>query len=199
MRLYKWIFWTTLMMSITPAAFAGGVLLDNDLELIALDGKVVRSVSSTPKNLLSGQHQLLIQYKKRLRDRKGQMLDYKTPPLLMMVDTLPNEDIRIQAPVLNTKSQAELYFSKRSIWHVKHESGRVETVKFHALVEQEDLSKEELQRVLDDYNRRHGKDFFQADTTLDPANNELLKSIQLLFIQANREQQAEIKRWILKQ
>ena len=177
-------------------ASAGSLYLDKNIELLALDGKVTKAANITPRDLKSGNHQIVFQYRKRVRDG-GREVEYQTPPLIMHANTLANDEIEILAPELNTLSQATLYFDNRKMWRVQYANGAIKTFEFEPLTE-EPMPKEAIQEVLDQYNTSRGTEF---ERTKDPKeeNNKLLKSIQLLYLQANESQRENIKAWILKQ
>ncbi|MBM6552097.1 DUF2057 family protein [Marinomonas ostreistagni] len=177
-------------------ASAGALYLDKNIELLALDGKVVKAVNTTPRDLRSGGHQIVFRYSKHLRDG-GREVEYETPPLLMHIDTLASDEIELLAPELNTLSQASLYFENRSVWRVKYGNGAVKTVDFEPLTE-ERLPKEGVQDILDQYNESKGTEFVRKVEQKE-VNNDLLKSIQLLYLQANETQRESIKQWVLKQ
>lgn len=175
---------------------AGSLHLDKNIELLALDGKVTKAVNTTPRDLMSGNHQLVFRYSKRLRDG-GREVEYETPPLLLHVNTLANDEIKLIAPELNTLSQAKLYFDNRNVWRVEYTNGAIKTHEFQQLTE-EKLPKEAIQKVLDLYNKAHETEFVRTDK-VEESDNSLLKSIQLLYLQANESQRAQIKEWIIKQ
>lgn len=195
---YSLRFLWLLGMSFTASVQASTLTIDDDVTLLALDGKVIKDTYLIPRELASGEHQLVIRYEKRLHDG-GREVDYKTPPLVMMVNFPSNEDIKVLAPVLNSKSQADLYFEKRSMWRIQYQSGPVKTVHYERLSAQDNLPKEAIQSLLSDYNKANGYRFATEDKDSEDDKNELLKSIQLLYIQANEEQRKAIKSWLLKQ
>ncbi|SBS32584.1 hypothetical protein MAQ5080_02294 [Marinomonas aquimarina] len=181
---------------VASLAHSGSLHVDNAIELLAVDGHVLKSLNTTPRDLKSGEHQLVFRYKNRLRDGNTEV-EFKTLPYLMTFTTLANDNVQLLAPDLFTKSQAELYFSQRNIWRVQFNNGAIKAFNYQIFTEQH-LPKEAIQRVLDQYNRAQGNEFVREPLE-DPDNNDLLKSIQLLYLQANEDQRQQIKRWIIKQ
>ena len=195
MKCWKhWLLSTAVIVA--PLTQAGTLYVDKEIELLALDGRVIDALNTTPRDLKSGDHQSVFRYKNRVQDG-GREVEFKTPPLLMNLNTLANDDIEILAPQLSTKSQAELYFSNRTVWRVKYADGSIKTVNYDPLTEK-DLPKEAIQKVLDQYNKAQENGFYQVAES-DEAGNDLLKSIQLLYLQANQKQRNEIKEWVIKQ
>lgn len=176
---------------------AGTLYVDKSIELLAVDGKVLKAVNTTPRDLRSGSHQFVFRYKNRVRDG-GREMEYQTPPFVMTLDTLANDEIEILAPEIHTLSQADLYFENRNVWRVKYANGAIKTFEFVQLSE-EKLPREAVQHVLDQYNKSQSNEFVREKTTTEEVNTDLLKSIQLLYLQGNDEQRTQIKEWILKQ
>ncbi|MCO4786822.1 DUF2057 family protein [Marinomonas atlantica] len=193
----NWKYWLlSTAVIVAPLTQAGALYVDKEIELLALDGKVIDALNTTPRDLKSGDHQFVFRYKNRVQDG-GREVEFKTPPLLMNLNTLANDEIEILAPQLNTKSQAELYFSNRTVWRVKYANGSIKTINYDPLTEK-DLPKEAIQNVLDQYNKAQ-ENTFQQTLEPDESSSDLLTSIQLLYLQANQEQRDEIKEWIIKQ
>ncbi|MBJ7552203.1 DUF2057 family protein [Marinomonas ostreistagni] len=191
----KWII-GGLLISIIPLSHAGSLYIVKEIELLAVDGTVLRSLNTAPRDLRSGAHQVVFRYKNRVRDG-GAELEYKTLPYLMEFTTLANDEVTILAPDLFTKSQAELYFKNRKVWRVQFNKGVIKTFKYHPLSERA-VPNEAIQPLLDQYNQSQGSEFV-AQLTEESTNNDLLKSIQLLYLQANEVQREQIKDWIIKQ
>ncbi|MEC8482823.1 MAG: DUF2057 family protein [Pseudomonadota bacterium] len=195
MKQLKWLVSTGLLCS-SFLLHAGSLHVDKAIELLAVDGKVLKSLNTTPRDLKSGDHQLVFRYKSRLRDGSGEV-EFKTLPYLMTFSTLASDEVQILAPDLFTKSQAELYFENRNMWRVQFNKGAIKTIKYQPLSE-EDVPKEAIQSLLDQYNKAQENEFVQSKVE-DPTKNELLKSIQLLYLQGNEEQRQQIKEWVIKQ
>lgn len=185
-----------LLLLTSSLSQAGSLHVDKAIELLAVDGQVLKSLNTTPRDLKSGDHQLVFRYKNRLRDGSAEV-EFKTLPYLMTFSTLANDDVQILAPDLFTKSQAELYFQNLSVWRVQFNNSAIKTLSFLPLSEQV-VPKEAIQSLLDQYNEAQGNEFIRSKLE-DPKNNDLLKSIQLLYLQANQEQRQEIKEWLIKQ
>ena len=175
---------------------AGSLDVDKAIELLAVDGQVLKSLNTTPRDLKSGDHQVVFRYKSRLRDGNAEM-EFKTLPYLMTFSTLANDEVQILAPDLFTKSQAELYFSNPNVWRVQFNNGVIKTLNYQPLSE-EQVPKEAIQSLLDQYNEAQENEFVRKPIE-EPAKNELLRSIQLLYLQANEEQRQAIKEWVIKQ
>lgn len=175
---------------------AGSLHVDKAIELLAVDGEVLKSINTTPRDLKSGDHQVVFRYKNRLRGGSAEA-EFKTLPYLMTFSTLASDEVQILAPDLFTKSQAELYFKNRNVWRVQLNGGVIKTLSYVPLSEQ-DVPKEAIQKLLDQYNEAQGNEFVRTELE-DVKNNDLLKSIQLLYLQANEDQRKAIKDWIIRQ
>lgn len=187
---------SALLLASSALLQAGSLHVDKTIELLAVDGKVLKSLNTTPRDLKSGEHQVVFRYKSRLRDGSSET-EFKTLPYLMTFSTLANDEVQILAPDLFTKSQAELYFQNRNVWRVQFNNGSIKTLAYEPLTEQ-DVPKEAIQKLLDQFNEAQQNEFVRTEIE-DEKSNDLLKSIQLLYLQANQEQRQEIKDWIIKQ
>lgn len=192
--------WIVILgMWFTSLVHAGSISVEQDIELLTLDGVVVQENYWAPRAVKSGEHQLVFRFNKRVRDG-GRDVTFMTPPLMLTVNMLANDDILLLAPKINTKSQAELYFSNRDFWRIKYQSGAVKTAQYEALTQETNLPKEAVHTLVTEYNKAQGNAF--APTQMEPTpeqTNDLLRSVQLLYIQANDTQRAEIKAWIENQ
>lgn len=175
---------------------AGSLYVDKEIELLAVDGQVLKSLNTTPRDLKSGDHQLVFRYKNRLRDGSAEV-EFKTLPYLMTLTTLASDEIQVLAPDLFTKSQAELYFKSQKVWRVQFNKGMIKTIGYQPLSEQ-DVPKEAVQSLLDQYNQIQGNEFVRQPVD-EAQDSDLLKSIQLLYLQGSEKQRQEIKDWIIKQ
>lgn len=187
-----------LGLSWSSVTLAGSLYSEKDVELLALDGEVLTGKWLMAMDLPAGEHQIVFRYSKRMQDG-GREVSYMTPPLVINVTTLMNDEIELLSPQLNTLSQAELYFANHHIWRVKWNNGAIKTTQYSELTQDHQISKKALQPLLDDFNQQHQTGFFDPDRLADEGRNELLKSVQLLFIQANEQEKQQIKAWVMKQ
>ncbi|MFD1383238.1 DUF2057 family protein [Rhodanobacter aciditrophus] len=188
-----------LAVFLSSVAQAGSLGVEKDIELLTLDGVAVKENYWIPRSVKSGEHQLVFRYAKRLQDG-GREVDYKTPPLLITLNMLSSDDIVVLAPELNTKSQADLYLTNNQFWRVKYKNGTVKTVKFEVLSKETNLPKESIHTLVAEYNKTHQNEFVPAQPEPTPEQtNDLLRSVQLLYIQANETQREEIRTWIMNQ
>ena len=72
MKRLKWLVSAGLLCS-SFLLQAGSLHVDKAIELLAVDGKVLKSLNTTPRDLKSGDHQLVFRYKSRLRDGRGEV------------------------------------------------------------------------------------------------------------------------------
>ncbi|WP_409439409.1 DUF2057 family protein [Psychromonas sp. GE-S-Ul-11] len=177
-----------LSLAISPFAFSGEIVTNNDLQLMAVDGAKVKSSFFTDNSLevKDGTHQVVVRYSNAFRDER--LLESR--PYVFNIEVKGNTNISTNQ--LLSYAQAEQKISTKLDWFVENDSGEYQVETSDQLHGEGFAPYADIEGLVGKYNQKNNLQVTEGSVT-KITTNSLIEQYKA----ADAEQKKQFKIWLI--
>jgi len=177
-----------LSLAISPFAFSGEIVTNNDLELMAVDGTKVKSsfLSDAKLEVKDGTHQVVVRYSNAFQDER--LLESR--PYIFNIKV--NGKTTISTVKLYNYVQAKQKISTHLDWFVKNDAGKYQVESSEQLHGEGFAPYADIEGLIAKYNQKNNLQVTEGTVT-KVATNNLIEQYKT----ATPEQKKQFKIWLI--
>jgi len=181
-----------LTLAISPIAFAGQLVTDNNIKIIALNGEKVKTSigNDDAVEVKDGQQQVVLRY---IDSFRGERL-IESRPYILTVDVAGKTKISTNS--LNSYSQAEQQIRRGLDWNVENDQGQYKVEDAEELRGDGFMPYSDIEGLIAQYNEDNN---LNVSNTSSTATIEKVTTNSLIeqYKSATLEQKKQFKIWLL--
>ncbi|MEG3753623.1 DUF2057 family protein [Psychromonas arctica] len=177
-----------LSLAISPLAFSGEIITNNDLQLMAVNGTEVKSsfLSDNKFEVKDGIHQVVVRYSNAFRDER--LLESRPYIFNIKVDG----DTTISTEKLASYAQATQKISTHLNWFVNNDAGKYQVDSSEQLYGEGFAPYADIEGLVAKYNQKNNLQVTE-NSVKKIATNSLIEQYKV----ASPEQKKQFKIWLI--
>lgn len=182
-----------LALAVSQGAFAGEIMTSNSTELLALNGKQVKSsfFGSDKLEVADGQHQIVVKYVNTFND---DLVESK--PYIMTITV--NAETTISSQGFNNRSQATRKMNSDLVWYESTPTGKKIIADATILPSSGFMPYSDIEAVVAKFNQENNLSIpsnnLPSEATVSETKNTLIEQYKL----SSKEQKKAFKLWLIE-